>query len=291
MPTVLIKQVPDDYAESTGLAKYNRSRMPGCRDVFQAAENVDGRFVTGLDEEAYGLDEVEHQETKQFLRSKRETLEKATKKDLNALSPFWENFLVEIHADKPKTFDLSNPLDEIAYRMLVANGFVAPTKDDAYTPQFKDSLYFAYTEESESVETIGTQKKRDQAISKLLEISEDRDKMVLYGQYLEGIKYDKKFKEDTLYKMLRAYIEDKDVKKSLNFLKALAMPVEVLQQKIITDKAIKQRLIVKNSLGGKKQAYQYGQVTLGSTLEEVYNNLTLPDFAPELLAIKKELEK
>lgn len=273
MSTVLIRQIPDDYAEETGLAKYNRSRMPGCKDTFVAGENFDGTHTTGLSEE------------------KVSNYSRILNKDFSATSPFWQNFSIVIYADKPKVFDTAKPLDDISLTVLIANGIVAPDKEAAYTPNYKDAQYYAYTEESENQEEISSRKKRDIAIGNLMSISEDKDRMILYGGYLEGIKYNEKLKVDTLYKMLRAYIEDKDIKNAQNFIDVFAKDVEEIQQKILVDKALKQRLIIQVSVGNKKRAYQYGQVTVGSTIDEVYRNMALPDFAPELMAIKAELDK
>lgn len=286
MATVLIRQIPDDYSDSTGLSRYNRSRMPGCKDVFQVAVNVDGRYVTGIDEDAYNVKPEEREK----LKTLRENLEKRLGKDLRGNSAYWEDFRVTIDADKPKIFNTDNPLDVIALKALVANKYVAPDKESVSTIEYKEAAYYAYTEENEAAEEISTRKKRDKALAKLLEISENKEKMVLYGQYLEGIKYTEKLSEATLYKMLRTYIEDKETKNCSNFLSLFDKPIEDLQQKITVDKALKQRLINRVSLGGKKHVYQYGQITLGSTIEEVYKNLSLPDFAPELFSIQKELE-
>lgn len=272
MSIYLIKQIPDDYAEDTGLAKYNRSRMPGCKDVFQAYyDESSGIYNTGLEEDF---------------------VEKFSKngKDYSKTSDFWKDFKIEINSNKPKIFDTNNIIDRIALSILFANKYVAPDKESIKDPSYKDALYYAYTEESEREEEISSYKKRDAALAKLLDISDDKNKMLLYGQYLEGIKYSNKFKEDTLFKMLRTYITDKDLRNADNFLKVVKLPVEDIQQKIIIDKAIKQRLIQRVSIGNKKQAYQFGNVTLGTTLEDVYNNLSLADYAPELLSIKKELE-
>lgn len=272
MSIVLIRQIPDDYADSTGLAKYNRSRMPGCKDIFQAGKNYDGTYVTGL------TDELE------------ESYKKTLRKDVSKVNEeFWESFRVEIHADKPKMFNTLVPLDNISLKMLIANKHVAPTKEDAYRPEYKDAQYYAYTEETENAEEISSRKKRDKAIGLLLIISENKDRMLLYGKYLEGLRYTDKLSTDTIYKMLRAYIEDKDIKNANRFIEVFQKPIEELQQKIIIDKAIKQRLIVKNG-NGKKQIYQYGQVTLGTTIEDVYKNLMSPEFAPELIAISKDLK-
>ncbi len=273
MSIILIKQIPDEYADLTGLAKYNRSRMPGCKDTFQAGLKQDGTFNTGLDEEY------------------AQSISKTLKKDFSETSDFWKEFAVTIHADEPKVFNTDNPLDQVAFKMLVANKNIAPTKDAAYTPEYKDAQYYAYVEETETSEEIGIRKKRDKALAELLNISENQDKMILYGQYLEGAKYHNKLSPDTLYKMLRAFIEDKDIKNTKNFLDAVSRSIEEIQQKITVDKAIRQRLIVRNQVGKKQHVYQYGTVTLGTTLEEVYKNLSLPEYAPELMNIKKELSK
>lgn len=272
MSIVLIKQIPDDYAETTGLAKYNRSRMPGCKDSFQASyDEVTGSYITGLD------DELARELSKNG-------------KDYTKGSSFWEEFMVTIDTNKPRVFNTDIPADNIAYKLLVANGYVAPDRDSANTYAYRDALYYAYTEESEDKEEIKNSKVKDKARSILLDISENKEKMTLYGQYLEGIKYSEKFKEDTLYKMLRAFIEEKDIVNAQNFIAVTQKPVETIQQKIIVDKALKQRLIQRVSIGNKKQVYQYGQITVGTTIEDVYKNLASVDFAPELIAIKKELE-
>lgn len=287
MSTILIRQIPDDYSESTGLNKYGRSRMPGCKDSFSASLNVDDRFVTNLDEDAYG---VKPEDATKILEL-RKSLEKRTGKDLSGTSPFWRDFYVIIDSDRPRMFDTTNAMDTIAYNLLIANKNVAPSKDAAYTPEYKDAQYYAYTEEGEDAEETNNRRSRDKAVSALLSVSEDKDKMLLYGQYLEGLKYTDKLKTDSIFKMLRAYVEDKNIKNSINFLAALAKPVEELQTKNIIDRAIKQRLINKVGVGSKKQVYQFGQVTIGATPEEVYKNLSSPDFIPELMALKTELEK
>lgn len=284
MSTVLIRQIPDDYADTTGLAKYNRSRMPGCKDIFVAAE-LNSRFLTGIDEDAFFVKKEEKEEIKTL----RESLQKSMGKDLSGLSDYWRTYAVVIRSDNPKTFNTDIPDDIVALKMLTANGYVAPSKEAAFTPQYREAQYYAYTEETEDAEELSSRTKRDAAISKLVTIAENKDRMLLYGQYLEGLKYTTSLSVGTLYKMLRAYIEDKDIKNAANFLMVFDQPVEKLQQKIIIDKALKQRLINRVSVGGKKYVYQYGQVTIGATVEEVYKNLSLPDFAPELRAINQEL--
>ena len=288
MSLVSIKQVPDDYAETTGLAKYDRSRMPKCKDQFSVYfDDRTKRYLTGLDEDFFGVKKEEKEKIKEL----RLNLEEKTGQRLDALSPFWADFKVVLESDRLPSFDTEKPMDVVALKALIINGYIAPTKEDAFTPNYKDAQYYAYTEEGELEEETTDRKKRDQAISKLLDISENKEKMLLYGQYLEGIKYSPKFKEDTLYKMLRAFIESKDAKNASDFLAIVKKPVEEVQQKIVIDKALKQGLIAKSHIGNKKYAYQFGQSTLGTTVDEVYKNLSLPEFAPELRSIKQELDK
>lgn len=286
MSTILIRQLPDDYSGATGLAKHNRSRMPGTTDVFSAAINTDDRFLTNIDEESFLVPHIKKEDVKAL----RENLERKLGQDLTGKSSFWRTFEVRILSDKPKIFNTENPLDLLSFNMLLANRYIAPSKEAASTPEYKDSQYYAYTEEGEITEEVSIRKQRDRAIGALLTISENKEKMLLYGSYLEGLKYTNKLGTETLYKMLRAYIDAKEIKNSLNFLNILKEPLENIQAKTIVDKAVKQRLISRTNIGNKKYVYQYGQITVGSNLEDVYKNMVLPDFAPEFVAIKKELE-
>lgn len=266
-----IKQATTEYSDSVGLSKYNRSRMPGCKDVFQAAIDNNGAYITGIDE------------------SELDSLSKYGY-DFSNRSDFWENFSVSIFADSPKEFNSKNVLDYVGYKMLVANGYIAPNYDALGDYKYKDALYYSYNQDDEDTKEISTVKIKDKARSFLLDISDNKDRMLLYGQYLEGIKYTDKLHEPTIYKMLRSFI-DESLENAKVFLSLKDMPVEDLQSKIIVDKAIKKKIIKKVSTGKNQYAYQYGQVTLGNTVEDLYKNLLSVDFASELFSINKELNK
>lgn len=287
MSTVLIRQIPDDYSEAVGLSKYNRSRMPGCKDRFSVAINHDGRFLTNLDEDAYNVKE----EDRERIKNLRLKLEKKLGKDLSGVSEYWKTFQIVIDADKPKVFNTENPLDELSLYVGIANKIIAPSKEEAFMHEYREAQYYAYTEETEAQEEMVTRKKRDKAIAELHKIGENKDRLLLYGQYLEGLKYQESFSVDILYKMLRAYIDEKNIDNTNKFLAIISIPVEEIIQKILIDKALKQKIIKKVSLGNKKTVYQFGQVTIGSTVEELYKNLSSVEFAPELMNIKIELER
>jgi hypothetical protein len=275
MALYLIRQAPDDYADSTGLSKYERSRMPGCTDVCQAYyDEGRGEYHTGLsDDEARVYGEKIH-------------------RDLSKSSDFWKTYSVSIYADEPPKFNTDLPVDVVAYKMLLANGYVAPSKEHLSRAEYRNTQYYAFTAEGEVKEEVRNSKQRDKALAKLVTIADNKDKLVLYGQYLEGLKYNEKMHEDTLYNQLRAYVMAKDLQNAKNFLAAFDKSAEEMQRKVIVDRALKARLITINKVGGKsgKNVYQYGQVTLGSKIEDVYANLAKVDFAPELMAIKEELE-
>jgi len=286
---IIIKQIPDDYAEVTGLAKYNRSRMPRCMDRLSPALNIDGRYITGLDEDALEVNLIKDpdlkQEKRKELKELRESLERQTSYDLSGNSPFWQTYTVDIPSDEDKTLNKLNPRDVIAYHVLTANGYVAPTQDKAGEPRYRDAKYFAFSTEVDNKDRVSTRKIKDQARAELFKISEKKDTMKTIGEYLEGPKYTKNLGTDTLYAMLSDYLDENKDDAVEKFLKACNKDMAELQFKIIVDKAVRTKIIKY-----KDKYYQRGQVTLGRTIEELYSNLSLPEFAAEYLSIKEEIE-
>lgn len=287
--TIVIKQIPDDLATLTGLHKYNRSKMPKTGDFLSPAID-NGRAITGIDEESLDInripDPVARDKKKQEIASLRKSLENTLGKDLSATSSFWEGFGVAISSDSNLILNKSNALDVVRYHMLIANGYVAPDKDSTGHPRYRNAKYFCFVEDRANEEEVSTQMARDKARSELVTLSENDDKMVLIGQYLEGDKYKTGMKQKTLYKMLSDYINDQREPDNLKrFVKAVSTPIDELQFKIIIDRAIKKKVI-----RFKDGYYQRGQVTLGKNPLQVYDNLKKPEFANEFLSLKEELE-
>lgn len=287
--SIIIKQIPDDYAESTGLSKYNRSKMPKCIDRLAPAENRDGRFITGFDEDSLDInlisDLAERDIKKKEIENLRLSLEKSTGLKLDGTSPYWEGYYVEIKSDKDLILNKANPHDLIKYYVLISNHYAAPSRDETGNPKYKNAKYFVFSESVSNHEKLTARKSRDKAISELSKIMDKKDSLLLLGQYLEGPKYNKSHDADTLYSMLSDFIElNKDYAID-RFLKAIKKSKEEMQYKIIIDLAIRTKIIKY-----KDKYYQRGQVTLGKSVEEVYANLSTPEFAPEFLSIKEELE-
>ena len=263
---VIIKQIPDDFATTTGLDKYQRSRMPGCFDRLYAGKGDDGRYATGIDENSLPIlmisDKTERDRIQEDTKNLREKLEKLVGKDLSALSDFWKTFFVELSSDSDLILNRTNAYDVIKYHLLIANEYVAPSKEEAGDPRFRNCKYFAFSKENENKERVSMQKLRDKARSELLKISEDKDRMVLLGQFLEGMKYNSKAESDNLYAMLSDFIENrKEPDNIAKFMKAIKKPVDELVYKVIIDKAIRNKIIV-----WRDKYYQRGQVTLGKNI-------------------------
>lgn len=286
---VTIKQIPDINAELTGLSRYGRSKMPGTFDWLQAAQGPDGRYITGIDEESMTIntivDEVEKAEKKQATLELRTFLESRTGKDLSATSTFWEEFGVELKSDNEKILNKLNPMHNVAYYMLEANRYIAPSQELAGDPRFHTCKYYAHHSENVKKASVSVRKLKLKADAKLLEITDKgKEYTLLIGQFLEGKKYHNKLSEDDLFEMLDTFKNESEdnLKK---FLKATEKSVEELQFKIVIDKAVRNKLIKYNS-----GLYQRGQVTLGRNLDDLYNNLNSPEYASEFLSIKQELE-
>ena len=288
--TTIIKQIPDDYAEATGLAKYNRSRMPKCIDRLSPAINSDGRFITGIDEESLEInliqDSDEKTSRKKKIKALRESLEKQTGKDLTGVSKFWETYMVELKADNDLILNIANPTDVIKYNMLISNGYVAPSKDETGNPRYRDAKYYCFSTTVDNKEKVSARKIKDSARAELLKIADKKESLLLMGQFLEGPKYNKVLDVDDLYSMLSDFIELNKDGAVERFLKACKKDKQELQYKIIIDKAIRSKVIKY-----KDKYYQRGQVTLGRSVDEVYTNLSTPEFAAEFLSIKEEIEE
>lgn len=287
---VIIKQIPDDYASMTGLHKHNRSKMPKTIEFLQVGIGLDGRFITGLDEDSMEINNISDPDEKE--RRRQETLdlrlflEQKLQKKLDAASPFWKDFGVHLSADNDLILNKSNALHVVMYNAMVANRYVAPDKDAASLPQYRNAKYYAYVAERANDEAVVDRLTRAKLSAKLVDMYENPDLMLLIGQYLEGDKYKAGMTPKTLFNMLSTFVEDtKEPDNAKRFMKAVDVDVNDLQFKITVDRAIKRKII-----RYRDGYYQRGQVTLGKTPTDVVSNLRKPEFASEFLSIKEEIE-
>src|SRR4051812_3203691 len=111
---VKIKQVPDLSASVIGLEKYNLSKIPTTFEIVYTSKAPDGRWLTGIDEHSYELNDLKLRDPKAGkeraaeIQKLREELQTRTGvADLSGTSPYWLNYRIRI--DKLKELDLSNP--------------------------------------------------------------------------------------------------------------------------------------------------------------------------------------
>ncbi len=264
---VIIKQVADSNSAAMGLENYNRSRFPGTSEAVQVAQYPDGRFLTGLTEEL------------------EQSIGKKINQDLTNTSSFWERFIVSLSADQDTVLNSDNPYDVLKYHALVANGYVAPSKAEASHPQYLSAKYYCHVDEVEEEKNNSNRKLTDKARASLYSIEQNKELLFLIGTYLEGARYKKNMKPDTLYGMLADYIEDKkNLDNPETFLKAISLPVEDLQYKVTVETAIRKKIVK-----FKEGQYYRGGVNLGRTVLDVLENLKTPEFANEFIQIHTEV--
>lgn len=286
---VIIKQLADDNQAAINLAKYNRSRFPHCSDTFQVAQLSDGRYITGLDPNGPDVVGIKDEQERERIAEERQEL--ATQlglrlsKDLSSRSEFWSEFLMPLSTDQDLILNRSNPMHVVMYHALVANGYVAPSKEAASKPQYLASKYYCHVDDVEANNKVSTSKQRDQARAELYKIAENRDKMLLVGLYLDGTRYKKTMKENTLYSMLSDFIDDaKNPENVEKFIRTVKLPTEDLQYKVTIDTAIRKKII-----RFRDGQYYRGGVNLGRNAVEVLKNLKMPDYANEFISIHEEV--
>lgn len=264
---VIIKQVSDSNSAALGLENYNRSRFPGTSEAMQVAQTPDGRFLTGLTPEL------------------AKNLGEKINEDLSPTSKFWERFIMSLSSDQDKVLNANSVYDIITYHALIANGYVAPSKEESSHPQYLSAKYYCHVDEVETDKNISNRKLIDKAKSSLYSIEQNKDLLFLIGSYLEGSRYKKNMKSDTLYGMLADYIEDKrNTDNPETFLKAFNLSVEDLTYKVTVETAIRKKIIK-----FREGQYYRGGVNLGRTVIEVLENLNTPEFANEFIQIHAEV--
>ena len=287
---VEIKQHPDQSAASIGLEKYNRSKLPGTFEQLYPAKGHDGRWITGVDENAITINQIADPiikaERKEEIKKLREELQDLLNVDLtNNNSTFWSSFRIVLRDNKALNF--SNARDKLEYYVLLANGYAAPELGAVNNPDYMNTKYYVSRKEEESKSRIVGKKAKDQARADLLEISKDYNKLVLIGRYLLGARRIKDgMLEESIYEEISNYIDDPKDKANLGrFLEATKKTIEELQYKLVVDEAVRIGLIKI-----REGYYQRGNATYGKTLKETIEYLSSVEHSNEFASLKEEVE-
>lgn len=279
---VIVKQSPDQSADSIGLGKLGRSVLPGTFQSFQPGQR-NGRWLTGLDEDALELKKSPDYE-KEYLRIKelRESLEQATGLELHATSSFWDDYRVTFR--NTIVLDLETPKDRIIYQVLVANQFAAPNADITNDPEYVNTkFYLSRTEEEESTKAK-IKREKNKAIAELTKIEENKNRLLIIAKYIFGNSISDDATIDSLYNLLADHIDgDKKGADVRRFNETIAKSTEELQIKIAIDEAIRFNVIRQ-----RDGVLQRGNITLGKDIAEAERFLSKIENSGELASIMEE---
>lgn len=285
---IMFKENPK--AGNLGLEKPengSRSKFPGCYDIIQPAIGRDGRWKTGLDEDSVDVNTIpdakEREARKKQIKAERESLERLLNQDLSGTSKFWESYFVTINTKKP--LDMSNPLDRVAYHVILASGEAAPSHRDAETEvdYLRSKYYIARENEDVSIK-VERKRKYNEAISEFMDLMKAPDQALLVGRYL-GLPIKESTPQNNVFDIFQNFLDSDDKLGSVDkFLFAIKKSPEELGIKMVLDDAMKKKVIRVT-----KGLFQRGNITMGKSIPEVLQWLSDPANSGELASIQEEI--
>lgn len=286
---VEIKQAPDLGAQMLGLDKYDKSKFPGTFEILQAGKGLDGRWITGLDDETVSIKSIKDSELREKIQAEKKELrlelETLTGLNLHAKSDFWETFYIRIVDKLALNFDI--PLDRVKYYVLLANRFSAPELEAKGDPDYISTKFYMHRSEEEDSQKSVKSRERDKAVADLFGLYDNERKLNLIGKYILGSKVKDSMKKDSVYNLLRDTLtNDKEGTATRKFAEAMGKTVEELTYKLIIDEAI-QRHVIRIREG----YYQRGNATYGKTMKDVIKFLSSPANVNEFASVKEEVEE
>lgn len=290
---VKIKEIADSAAESVGLDKYGRSKIPGTKHVIQAGEGPDGRWITGIDDQALSINRLEDVQLREKVKKEkikiRERLEKALGVNLDAApsNPFWDTFFVDITG--MRVVDMSNPRDELALEIAIANGDIAPSLEATSLPEYRRAKFYRHVEEEESKLNVSKARIENKAKAGLEKLAENPKRLDLVARYTVPRKLNRDMSPDSKYQVLNQWLtetpKDSRITNAEKFLRVLDMKNDELFIKILLDEAIARSVI-----RYREGLFQRGNVTYGRTMEEMLDFFKLDQNQAELGTMKAQME-
>lgn len=256
---------------------------------------TDGKIKTGLDELSQEVMAIEDSKKREALQKKlvkeRGELERLLGVSLDPHSDYWGKFYI-ILSDEDIELDQGTAIDRLKERFLIANGYVAPSREAIEDDErYMNCIFYIHREVEETTKKVEKQKKFDKATAKLFLLNEENpNKLQIVASYLFGYEIDAELNPSKAYEKLSDYINEKSEKVGVKnieaFLDAVAMSPEEMQVKLILDRAISKRIVTKN-----KGVYRRGDKVIGNDYEDALANLKTVEFNSELLSLKKEIDK
>lgn len=253
----------------------------------------DGKVKTGFDENALAVlnitDKKDREKVQAKIKKERDELERLLNVELGPHSSFWDKFFIAL-TDEEINLDMTNPMDRVKERFLIANRYVAPSYESiAEDEEYIDCIFYMYREEEETTKSAVKQKLKDKATAKLFLLNEENpNKLKLVASYVFGYNVQADFSVETAYIKLTEFLNEKverTQKKNIEaFLGAVEKTPEELKTKLILDKAIKKRIItVRNGI------HRRGDQIIGNSYEEALENLSSIEMNSELGSLIKQV--
>lgn len=261
--SVCIRPYFDPSVENMGLEKYNMSLFEGVFHEEQlACLEINGikRYLTGLNEFAYELKDLDPEERDAKVKQIRSLVSQLEKElaanevqpedeqfwnKVKLLKPdnaeFWDKIKVRCSND-PVHLDLKDPYDLIRLCAIEAGGFsmIAKSLDDARRKPTPPKFYLDKLEETASTNTE-VKKLRNKAAAELQKLfDKNQNKLFYVAKVLDPLstQYKKSTPNDIIYDNMDKYISgelvDKDKRKTAQrFLDAANMDMETLKIRAI----------------------------------------------------------
>lgn len=270
-----------------GLEAEGRSKFPNCYDIIQPPIGRDGRWITGLDEDARSIrmiqDSKDREEKRAAIKAERESLEELTGYDLSGRSKFWDEFFVEINPKRP--LDLTVPLDRIKYHVILASQAAAPNLKATTNIDYYNAKYYVSKKHEDVADKVSKQRVKAKADAAMLELLETPDKAVLIGKYL-GLPVSTTTPADNMFDIFKTYLDNDEKLDSIKkFNAALGKNASELNIKLIFDDGVKF-----NVIRLRDGYYQRGNITYGKSIADAIIFLSDIKNQGELLSIQDEVE-
>jgi hypothetical protein len=266
--SISIRPFVDSSADNMGLQRYNMSVFENCfheEPLICLENNGIKRYVTGLNEFAPELKDLDNDEREAAIKQIRITVAQLEKElASNVIDPadkefwnkvkllrpdndvFWEKIIMRFGNDPIFLDPAKDPYDLIKMRAIEAGGFsmVAKSLEEARTSGGGKKFYLDKYEETASIRTE-VKKLRNKALAELQKLYDKNANKLFYVCKIvdpNSTQYRKTTPLDVLYDNMDKYINgetvDKDKKKTAQrFLDVVALDMETLKLRAIVKDA------------------------------------------------------
>lgn len=290
--------------QESSLRKQGYSRFPGTKRMLFPFKELDGKYRTGLDEDAAYLDNIPdpdiRKQEKERIKKERERLQKALDIDLSPYADFYKTHVTpkegELKAsgvqltDGDNLFRLDIPLEAVSYAWLrvhpaIASSMAAYNRGDCPA----DTQFYVNDETYESTMTYNKKKSINEAVAKLNVMSLERRKKV--GRLLD-LPITEDTIEETVYNTIDTFLKEEEI---LFGAYKGSDPVRIFNSYVdLEDDVLDVRDLVeqafKNQLYRIKKGKVYeGELKVFEDKNELIDHLLDPENQNDRLALDKKL--